>query len=124
MTHELPNVIARHIDAVNACDLDALAATFADDALVNDNRREMRGAAAIRRWLAAEITGDRVTMDVRESFVQGGLVVVRAAYDGDFDRTKLPPGEIVLTNYFSVRGETIVGLIIVFNQPSPYGAAS
>ncbi len=36
-------------------------ATFADDALVNDAHREFWGAEAIRRWVAREMVGDRVT---------------------------------------------------------------
>lgn len=33
-------VVAEHLAAVNACDEDAIMATFADDALVNDAHRE------------------------------------------------------------------------------------
>ena len=42
MTHTaaLAPVLAEHIAAVNAFDEDAIAATFADDALVNDAHRE------------------------------------------------------------------------------------
>jgi hypothetical protein len=120
MTHELPAAVARHIDAVNAFDLDAIAETFAPDAYVNDNRREIRGAAAIRQWLAKEIVGDRVTLDVRDIVEHYGDVIVRAAYAGDFDKSNLPPGELVLSNYFSIRDGRIVSLTILFNRPSPY----
>ena len=36
----LPPVVAAHIAAVNAFDEDAIVATFADEALVNDAHRE------------------------------------------------------------------------------------
>ena len=36
----LETVVAEHIAAVNAFDEDAIVATFADDALVNDAHRE------------------------------------------------------------------------------------
>ncbi|MGD0686506.1 MAG: hypothetical protein ABSA03_15515 [Streptosporangiaceae bacterium] len=40
ITTELPAVVAEHIAAVNALDTEAVVATFADDAYVNDARRE------------------------------------------------------------------------------------
>jgi hypothetical protein len=119
MPNTVTGVIADHIAAVNAFDLDALVATFADDAYVNDNRREIAGIDAIRRFLAKEIIRDRVTMAVREVIDHHGDTIVRARYDGDYDKTNLPE-ELVLTNYFSVRDGKIVSLIIIFNQPSPY----
>ncbi len=42
---------------------------------------------------------------------------MRGAYDGTFDRTNLPD-ELVLTNYFAVRGNKIVSLVVIFNQPA------
>ena len=43
MATELTGVVAEHIAAVNAFDTDAIVATFAPDAYVNDNRREIVG---------------------------------------------------------------------------------
>ena len=57
-------VVADHVAAVNAFDIDAIVATFVDDALVNDNHREFWGAERIRAWVAAEIVGDHVTIAV------------------------------------------------------------
>ena len=57
---KLTGVVEEYIRAVNASDTNALLATFADDAFVNDNRREIVGTAAIRRWLETEIIGDSV----------------------------------------------------------------
>ena len=96
-----------------------LSPPFASDALVNDNHREMVGVDAIRRFVEKEIVGDQVTMEVREVIDHYGDTIVRARYDGTFDKTNLP-AELVLTNYFTVRDDKIVALIIVFNQPSPY----
>ena len=61
MTHTtaLAPVLAGHIAAVNAFDEDAIVATFADDAFVNDAHREFWGADAIRRWVAKEMLGQR-----------------------------------------------------------------
>jgi hypothetical protein len=94
---ELTGVVAEHIAAVNAFDLDAIMATFADDAYVNDARREFVGAVAVRRWVEREMVGDHVTIDVREVLDHYGDTVVRGAYDGTFDKSNLPD-EIVLRN--------------------------
>jgi hypothetical protein len=120
MSKAVSGVIAEHIAAINAFDTDAIVATFAKDAYVNDNRREIVGIDAIRRWVAKELIGDRVTIDIREVLEHHGETIVRAAYDGNFDKTNLPK-EVVLTNYFRVEAGKIVSLIIVFNQASPYG---
>src|ERR1700750_2850294 len=116
---DLTGIVAEHIDAINAGDTDRAVATFAEDAYVNDNRREFVGIDAIRRWVTKEMVGDKVTIDVREVLDHYGDTVVRGAYDGTFDRTNLPD-EIVLTNYFSVRDGKIVSLAIIFNQPVDY----
>ena len=113
---ELTGVIAEHIRAVNAFDTDAIVATFTDDAYVNDNRREFVGAAAIRRWVENEIVGDHVTIEVVELIDHYGDTIVRGRYDGTYDKTNLP-AELVLTNYFSVRDDKIVSLVVVNTKP-------
>jgi SnoaL-like domain len=115
----LPAVIAEHIRAVNAFDIEAIARTFATDAYVNDNRREIGGLDAIRRWVAKELVGDRVTMKIRAVRDHHGEIIVDALYDGNYDKTNLP-AELVLTNYFRVRDGKIESRVIIFNQPSPY----
>ncbi len=119
MPAELPLVIAEHIAAVNAFDTDRVVATFATDAYVNDNRREIAGIDAIRKFIDKEFVGDRVTMEVREVVDHYGDFIVRAKYDGDYDKTNLP-AEFVMSSYFGVREGKIVSLTVIFNQPSPY----
>ncbi|HEY2689325.1 MAG TPA: nuclear transport factor 2 family protein [Streptosporangiaceae bacterium] len=114
---DLTGVVAEHIAAVNAHDIDAIMATFAEDAYVNDARREFAGSAAIRRWVAKEMVGDKVSIEVREVLDHHGDTIVRGAYDGEFDKSSLPD-EVVLSNYFGVRDGKIVSLIVVFNQPA------
>jgi hypothetical protein len=46
---------------------------------VNDNRREIAGISAIRRWVEKEMIGDKVTLDVREVVGHYGDTIVRAA---------------------------------------------
>lgn len=114
---ELDQVIAEHIAAVNAFDADAIAATFAEDAFVNDARREFRGIDAIRAWAERELAGDKVTIDVREVTDNYGDTIIRGAYNGDYDKTNLPPGDLIMSSYFGVRNGKITSLIIIRNQP-------
>jgi ketosteroid isomerase-like protein len=118
-TTELPGVIADHIAAVNALDAEAIVATFAPDAYVNDNRREIVGIDAIRRFVEKEFVGDHVTMEVQEVIDHHGDTIVRAKYDGTYDKTNLPD-ELIMSNYFSLRNDKIVSLAVIFNQPSEY----
>jgi hypothetical protein len=116
-TTALDGIVAEHVAAVNAQDEDAILATFADDAFVNDVHREFWGADAIRRWVAKEIVGDKVTLDVTEVIDHHGEPIVRGRYDGEYDKTGLPD-PLILTNYFTVRDGKIVGLIVIRNTPA------
>jgi MFS family permease len=115
----LPPIVAEHIDAVNAFDTDRIVATFARDAYVNDARREIWGTEAISKFVAKEFVGDHVTMEVREVIDHYGDIIVRARYDGTYDKSNLPD-ELVMTSYFGLRDGKITSLTVIFNQPSPY----
>jgi hypothetical protein len=112
----LPTPITEYVEASNAFDGDRLIAAFADDALVNDARREFWGVEAIKVWADQEIIGDKVTMDVKDVREHYGDFIVNAVVDGNFDKSKLPE-MIVLTHYFTVRDDKIVSLIIILNNP-------
>ena len=118
-TTELPELIAKHIRAVNAHDTDGATAPFADDAYVNDVQREIVGKEAIRKWIAKEIVADNVTMQVEEVIPHHGEYIVRARFDGNYDKKGLPD-PLVLTSYFAVRDGEIVSLKVLLNKPSPY----
>ena len=118
-TTALHPIVAEHFAAINAHDEDAIVATFAADAFINDVRREFWGADAIRRWVARELVGDRVTIEVTEVLDHHGETIVRGRYDGDYDKTNLPD-ELVLTSYFTVRDGKIVTLIVIRNTPASY----
>ena len=119
MSTGMPAIVAEHIAAVNAFDTDRIVATFTPDAFVNDNRREIWRADAIRAFMAKEFVGDHVTMEVVEVIDHYGDIIVRARYDGTYDKTNLPD-DFVMTSYFGIRDGKIVSLTIIFNQPSPY----
>ena len=46
-----------------------------------------------------------------------GQTILRGRYDGEFDRTNLPD-DVILTNYFTVRDERTVTLIIIATKPT------
>jgi len=119
MSTGMPAIVAEHIAAVNAFDTDRIVATFTPDAFVNDNRREIWRADAIRAFMAKEFVGDHVTMEVVEVIDHYGDIIVRARYDGTYDKTNLPD-ELIMTSYFSIRDGKIVSLAVINNQPSPY----
>jgi hypothetical protein len=115
-TTDLHGIVAEHVAAVNAQDEDAIVATFADDAFVNDAHREFWGTDAVRRWVAKEMVGDKIALEVTEVIDHYGETIVRGRYDGEFDKTDLAD-ELILTNYFTVRDGKIVSLIVIRNTP-------
>jgi hypothetical protein len=115
----IPGIVADHIAAVNGFDEEAILATFAHDALVNDAHREFWGAEAIRRWVAKEMVGDHVTIEVTEVLDHHGQIIVRGRYDGTFDKANLPD-ELILTNYFTIRDEKIESLFVIRNTAADY----
>ena len=60
-----------------------------------------------------------MTIDVTEVIEHHGDTIVRGRYDGTFDKTNLPE-ELILTNYFTVRGGKITSLIVIHNAPPAY----
>jgi limonene-1,2-epoxide hydrolase len=115
----LDAVVAEHIAAVNSFDLDAIMATFAENALVNDAAREFWGKDHIRSWVAREMTGDHVTMQPVDVVEHAGMSVVRCRFDGDYDKTGLPD-PLIMTGYFRVENGKIVTLFVVKNNDPAY----
>jgi ketosteroid isomerase-like protein len=115
ITDTLPKVVADHIAACNAHDPEAWMATFTPDALLNDIQREFVGTDAIRGFAEKEIFGDKVTMAVQRAWDRHGNVTVHAKIDGTYDKTGLPD-PLILSFYFSLRGDRITQLIILHNK--------
>jgi hypothetical protein len=116
-TIALDGVVAELFAAINALDTDAIMGTFADDALVNDVKREFWGRGDIRRWIEREIVGDKVTIEVTDAIQHDGLTIVQGVYDGEYDKTGLPD-PLILTHYVTVAEDTgkIANLIIINNR--------
>ena len=115
ITHRLPPVIAAYVKASNEADSNAFLGVFTEDALVNDIQREFWGSVAIRKWAEREIFGAHVTMEVMRAIDHYGDVIVNAKLDGTYDKTGLPD-PLILSFYFSLRGDQITQLIILRNQ--------
>jgi hypothetical protein len=111
----LPPLVAGFVEATNSFDLERLLATFADDALVNDQLRDYWGKAAIRDWAERDIIGDRLTIAVTKIVNHYGNFIVTANVDGNFDKRGLPD-PLVLACYFTPHHELIVQLIILRNR--------
>jgi hypothetical protein len=114
ITNSLPRAVADCLAACNAHDPDGFMAVFVPDALVNDNRREFLGQAAIRAWADKELFGDNVTCAVERAYDQHGDVIVHSRTNGDYDKTNLPD-PLILSWYFSLRDGRITQLIITLN---------
>jgi hypothetical protein len=90
-------------------------ATFAEDALVNDQLRDYWGRQAIREWAKRDIIGERLTMDVTKVVNHYGNFIVTANVDGNYDKRGLPD-PLVLAFYFTTQRDLIVQLIILRNR--------
>jgi hypothetical protein len=60
----LPPLVAAYVEATNSFDLERLLATFAEDALVNDQLRDYWGKPAVSEWAERDVIGARLTMNV------------------------------------------------------------
>ena len=118
VTARLPAAVAAYVEASNAADMSAYLSTFADDALVNDIQREFWGKPAIEGWAARELFGANVSMEVVRATEHHGDVILEARLDGTYDKTGLPD-PLILTFYFTLRGDRIARLIVLHNKPVP-----
>jgi hypothetical protein len=114
-TAGLPRSVGVFIQALNLGDLDALLATFVDDALVNDQLTDYWGKGAIAAWAARDILGERLTLNVIKTVLHYGNSIVTTHVDGLFDKRGLPD-PLVLAFYFSSYDDKIVQLIILRNH--------
>ena len=112
---DLPPLVAAYIEATNGFDLERLMATFAEDALVNDQLRDYWGKPTIREWAKRDIIGERLTMNVTKVINHYGNFIVTANVDGNYDKRGLPD-PLVLAFYLTPQSELIVQLIILRNR--------
>ncbi len=81
---DLPQPVARLLDAANRHDSDAFLAGFTADGVVDDWGREFAGAAAIKGWSDREFIEANVTLDLRATELSpDGEVTISAEVGGD-----------------------------------------
>jgi ketosteroid isomerase-like protein len=113
MTTPLPTSISEYMAASDARDVDAIVASFTEDAVVLDEDREWRGHRGIRQWREKVATAYEYTVDVRGEAMLGEVAglerhEVYTHLEGNF-----PGGTVDLTNRFGLRDGRIASLEIV-----------
>ena len=106
---KLPGLVDAYVRAVNAGDADAFQASFAQDAVVKDVGREIRGIAAIKEWADREIFAVNVSLEVQDAIERDGQTIVTVKVDGTFDRTGLPD-PLVMHHCLTVADDRIATL--------------
>ena len=104
---ELPNILADYFAAANSGDAERVAASFADDAVVRDEGRDIRGRGAIRAWAEETRRKYRYRAEIVRAEVEGDRTVVTAHLSGDF-----PGSPIDLRYRFKLAGPKIDALEI------------
>jgi hypothetical protein len=96
MTDQLAGPAAGYIRTVNGRDPAGFIAMFAEDAVVDDAGRIIRGREAIRAWAAGDIFAVDVTLAVLDAGGDENEATVTARVDSTFDRTGLPEPLIMM----------------------------
>jgi hypothetical protein len=83
MAPELPEPVARLLDAANDHDTEAFLACFTEDGVVDDWGREFAGADAIRGWSDREFIGVAVVLTVTGTATADNENTISADVGGD-----------------------------------------
>lgn len=87
---QLATLAEAFVQAVNQGDGAAFSELFAENAVVDDAGRVIRGRAAIDEWARSDIFAVQVSFEVVEASEGDGQSIVTTKVDGNFDRTGLP----------------------------------
>lgn len=107
MKTKLTGPMAHYFAAANAHRVEEMIATFTQDAVVQDEGRELRGSAAIREWMEETIEKYDYQVEPLESSRMGQKTVVLASIRGKF-----PGSPITLQYAFTFDGPRIARLEI------------
>src|ERR1700760_4307183 len=104
---QLPALVIDFVRAQNSRDSDAVVACFAEDAVVQDEGREMRGLLAIKEW--SDKSFERFHYDIAPTGIgeAGDETVLTATVTGDF-----PGSPVSLDFIFVIKGDRIAALSI------------
>ena len=107
MTKTLPPALERYFAAKRSEDIDAVVLTFAEDALVQDEKHMHRGRPAIRAWIEETTAKYHASAEVTGVEANGDKLRVAALVSGNF------PGSPVTLHYdFILRDGLIAELSI------------
>jgi hypothetical protein len=100
MASELPEPVARLLDAANDHDTEAFLACFTEDGVVDDWGREFAGADAIRGWSDREFIGVAVVLTVTGTATADNETTISAdvgseGYNGPSHFTFTVSGDLV-----------------------------
>ncbi len=107
MADRLATPIAIYIAAENRGDTEAMAECFAEDAVVRDEGRTIKGLAAIKRWKAETKRKYQHTVEPLASVQEGDKTIVTNRLTGNF-----PGSPIELQFIFKLDGDKIASLEI------------
>jgi hypothetical protein len=107
MSLNLPAPVAAYIAVENGDDAAALAQCFAENAVVQDEGRTMKGLAAIQRWKAETKQKYRHTVEPLASVQKDGKTIVKTRLTGEF-----PGSPVELQFVFGLEGDRISSLEI------------
>src|SRR5882672_7836056 len=94
--------IADYIAAANAQDVEGVAMSFSDHAIVRDEGKSREGIGAIREWAIEVSRKYRPTVEALDVAHADGKAVVRGRVSGDF-----PGSPIELRYVFTLKGGKI-----------------
>ena len=105
MIGQLPGPAAGYVRTTNGKDPAGFIALFAEDAVVDDGGRIIRGREAIRAWAASDIFAADVTFDALGATGDETEATITAKVNGTFDRTGLPDPLIMTFQFAALSGE-------------------
>jgi ketosteroid isomerase-like protein len=107
MSPDLPAIVAEYFAAANTDDADRIAACFAPDAKVNDEKHDYVGRPAIRQWASDSRKKYSFQSEPFERQGDDAAPIVKAHVTGGF-----PGNAVDLTYRFTLSGGAIATLSI------------
>src|SRR5712664_3859293 len=99
MKTQIPEIIEMYFRASNANDVEKLVSCFSTDAVVIDENKTHRGAAAIKRWSVNVRKKYEFKTEILRSVQKANTVVVTAKLSGTF-----PGSPVDLDFKFTLKG--------------------
>lgn len=104
----LPTPIANYLAAKRNHDSEALVAALTDDAVINDEGQEYRGADTIKAWNDKASTAVSATYELRDAAEIADRTVAAIKVAGDF-----PGSPVTLYFHFALRDDKVAALTIL-----------